>query len=378
MDTPSAASRGLRWAGVLAWAAAALPVALAAVDRGFPARFVVALAAFALFLAAFWWTTAPAAESDRRRLLLGAGLLVAAALGAAFAVPATSTFVLAVVAAALFPFVFSLRVAVALVAAQTVAIAAAYRGAPPAALATLAGVYAGFQLFALFVAWLMESERRARLALAATNAQLRVTHRLLADRVRRAERDRLAGDLHDLLGHELVALRVNLEAARRHEGDVARTHLAQAAGLAERMLADVRDLAVATRRSPTLDVAGALRDLAAGVPRPVVDIAVDPELALDDADVAEAVVRCGQESLTNAMKHGDAAHLRIEVGHEPHRIVVTSRDDGNGAGPVFAFGEGLSGLRRRAERLGGTLEAGNVPGGGFRVRMEVPLREGET
>jgi len=369
-----ASSIGLRWAGMVAWGAAGLPVVLAANDRGLHPRIAAALAAFVVFGAAFWWASAPRERTSARRLRTGLAVQLLAAVAAAFAVPVTSTFVLAVIVATQLPPAFSLRTCIGIVLAQTFVIAAAYRAAPPAMIATLAGIYGGFQFFGLFTAWIMEREQRARLELAAAHAQLLSTRELLADRVRRSERDRLAGDLHDLLGHDLVALRVNLEAARLHEGDVARGHLDQAHELAGRMLTDVRDLVRATRRTE-VDLPAALRELARGVPRPHVELDIEEPLGLADPDVAEVALRCAQEALTNAMRHSDASRLRIAVRREPHALVVTAQDDGRGAGPGFVFGSGLEGMQRRAARLGGKVTAGDVPEGGFRVVLEVPVRK---
>ena len=371
MDASStAAERGLRWAGLVAWGAAALPIVLAAVNRGLNPRFAASLAAFLVFGAAFWIATTP----DARRLRAWLGVQLLAAVAAVFAVPATSTFVLAVIVATQLPAAFSLRTCIGIVLAQTIVIAAAYRAASPAMLVTLGGVYGGFQLFGLFTAWVMQREQRARLELSAAHAQLLSTRELLADRVRRSERDRLAGDLHDLLGHDLVALRVNLEAARRHEGDIARGHLDQAHELAGRMLTDVRDLVRATR--PTeIDLPAALRELARGVPRPHVELDIEEPLGLTDPDVAEVALRCAQEALTNAMRHSDASNLWIGVRREPHKLIVTARDDGRGAGPEFVPGSGLEGMQRRAARLGGKVTAGDLPEGGFRVLLEVPVRK---
>jgi len=375
MDASSnAAARGLRFAGVLAWGAAALPVVLAVAARGITPRFAASLAAHLVFGVAFWLSTAPAEQTSKRRLRAGLAVQLLAAAAAAFAVPVTSTFVLAVIVATQLPATFSLRTCVIVVLAQTVVIAAAYRAVPPGMLATLVGIYGGFQLFGLIMSWVMEREKRGRLDLAAANAQLLSTRELLADRVRRSERDRLAGDLHDLLGHDLVALRVNLEAARRHEGDTARGHLEQAHELAGRMLTDVRDLVRATRRTE-IDLPAALRELARGIPRPQVQIEIEEPLGLTDPDVAEAALRCAQEALTNAMRHSDAGHLRIEVRREPHLLIVTAQDDGRGAGAEFTFGNGLQGMQRRAAHLGGKLTAGDAPDGGFRVVLEIPVRK---
>jgi signal transduction histidine kinase len=312
-------------------------------------------------------------------LRVNLALQVFAAAVATFAYPLTSTFVLAVIVATQLPLAFSLRTSIAIVVAQTMLLGSAYHAAPVAMIATLVGIYCGFQFFALFTAWIMEREKQGRLELAAANAQLLSTRELLSDRVRRSERDRLAGDLHDMLGHDLVALRLNLEAARRHDAETARQHVEQAHELAGRMLTDVRDLVRTTRRTE-IDLPAALQQLARGVPMPHVELDIDNPLTLSDPDVAEAALRCAQEALTNAMRHSHATHLRITVRRQLHSLVVTAQDNGRGVAADFEFGSGLRGMQSRAARLGGNLTAGAVsspagPDGGFRISMELPLRQ---
>ncbi|MHC4957824.1 MAG: sensor histidine kinase [Planctomycetota bacterium] len=373
MDNASTtAERGLRAAGLLAWAGAALPLVLTVMDRGLSPRRALALVAFLVFGAAFVYATAPA-RRRRSHLLAGIGLQFVAAASAAFIYPATATFVLTVIVAIQFPFVFPLRGALLAVLAQTILVAGAYRGAPARDIAALIAIYGAFQVFGLITTWLMEREQAGRIQLEAAHAQLLSTRQLLADRVRRAERDRLAADLHDVLGHELVALRVNLEASRRHEGEAARDHLGVACDIAGRLLDDVRDLVHATSGG-TVDLGAALAELRDGVPRPRVHLDIDDPLDVADADAAEAALRCAQEALTNAIKHGGADNVWIDVHRRPHRLVVGVRDDGSGASGSEP-GSGLQAMRERAERLGGALDAGNDPDGGFRISMEIPVRE---
>jgi len=109
MDSASTtAERGLRAAGLLAWAGAALPLVLAVIERGLSPRRALALVAFLVFGAAFVYATAPT-RRRRSHLLAGIGLQFVAAASAAFIYPATATFVLTVIIAIQFPFVFPLR-----------------------------------------------------------------------------------------------------------------------------------------------------------------------------------------------------------------------------------------------------------------------------
>ena len=91
-------------------------------------------------------------------------------------------------------------------------------------------------------------------------------------------------------------------------------------------------------------------------------------------DAAEAVVRCAQETVTNAVRHAGASRLVISVRRDGPQLIVVATDDGRGPRETDSDqGEGLRGMRKRAERLGGTMQVGAAEGGGFEVRLEIPM-----
>ena len=102
----------------------------------------------------------------------------------------------------------------------------------------------------------------------------------------------------------------------------------------------------------------------AGRPRPV-------PVALD-----VAVYRIVQEALTNALRHAPHATVRVMVAYEPRGVAVTVEDDGNGTSdaPSEGCGYGILGMRERAASLGGELDAGSLPDGGFCVHAFLPFR----
>jgi len=181
------------------------------------------------------------------------------------------------------------------------------------------------------------------------------------------ERNRIARDLHDLLGHSLTTITVKAALAKRlAEADPARAarEIGEVEELARRALTDVR-AAVSSYREMTLagELASAQEVLrAAGVTAHVLtptDV-VRP-------DLQELFAWVTREGVTNVVRHSRAGQCSITLG--PGSIEIT--DDGIG-GSVSAATDGLIGLRERVTAAGGTLEAGPRSGVGWRLAVSVP------
>jgi signal transduction histidine kinase len=255
------------------------------------------------------------------------------------------------------------RVLVAICAglcAQHVAFGAYYQSATSSAIELI-----GFLAAAAFIAVFAEAiaaERRAR----ASVAQLATMQ----------ERNRLAREIHDSLGHYLTVIHLQLEiAARGIDRDVAAAAAAvqQAKQLTRDGLEDVRRSVAALRAplsEPLADAIGALvAQLAAtgtaatfavrGDPRPV-----PPAVSL-------TLFRTAQETLTNVEKHADASHVAVELDFGAATVELRVRDDGRG-GAAGEAGFGLRGVRERVALVGGRVEITSTPGEGFHVRVVVP------
>jgi signal transduction histidine kinase len=233
---------------------------------------------------------------------------------------------------------------------------------------------AGFQAFAAVAVYLARQEAEAKQDLAQTNAELRATRALLAETSRVNERTRIARELHDVLGHDLTALRLQLEVATHVGEGKAPSHVAKAQEVSERLLANVRDVVTAMRATPPPDLGAALRVLAEGVPGLRVHLDVPQPFALEDPARAHCVLRCVQEIVTNALRHARAQNLWIEIARgEDGAISVDAKDDGCGAA-VVRTGGGLSGMRARLEEMGGFLSVASAPS--FVVSARLPAARG--
>jgi signal transduction histidine kinase len=201
------------------------------------------------------------------------------------------------------------------------------------------------------------------------------------------ERLALAHELHDVIGHALVAINVRAAAAARHErkasGGEAGMALDEIASASAEALTELRTAVKALRAAqdgpaplhPIQDMAS-LADLVAGVEAAglAVDLDVIGAPAALPASVGHAGYRIVQEGLTNVLRHSTArqAHVRVKV--DDCAVVIEVVDDGRQRATTFlAGGHGVRGMQERAAALGGTCEAGMANGAGWRVRARIPL-----
>ncbi len=241
-------------------------------------------------------------------------------------------------------------------------------------LLTLAS-YAAFQAFAALVMhYAVKSEAMAA-ELKKVNAHLLATRSLLGETARDQERLRLSRELHDVAGHKLTALKLNLRnLARRSELKDCR-ELDTAANLAGELLDDLRAVVRQLRDHDGIDLAGGIRRLIEPLPSPRVALDLDESARIPRAMQAEALLRVVQEGLTNAARHGRARHAWVALGREGEQLQLTLDDDGELSWPIQP-GNGLNGMRERLAELGGSLELAPSGRGGLSLTARLPLEAG--
>jgi signal transduction histidine kinase len=232
-------------------------------------------------------------------------------------------------------------------------------------------IYLGFQAFAALIAHYARSAERARDQLALVNADLLATRALLADSARDAERLRVARELHDVAGHKLTAMSLNLHALAGDPALAARSELTIARRMAGELLADIRNVVHALRDARGLDLATALHALAAPLPRPRLELEIAQDVRIDDPSLADTVLRLVQEALTNSARHGSAARVCVRLRRAAAALEITIEDDGVLRGPLRE-GNGLSGMRERVAGAGGRIAFECGARGALRIHAELP------
>lgn len=217
------------------------------------------------------------------------------------------------------------------------------------------------------------TEANARLHEQATHADELATTR---------ERNRLAREIHDGLGHYLTVIKVQLDAAAatlHEQPEVARRSVETASRLAAEALDDVRR-SVGTLRQETARAPLVTRlQTLAGQAHPTASLQIEGSPRTLSQSVEHALHRAAQEGLTNVSRHAAAQHVVLRLDFRtPGQVRLDVEDDGRGLPPIAAAprtgsgGFGLAGLRERFAPLGGRIELRARADGGCVLTAEVP------
>jgi signal transduction histidine kinase len=236
--------------------------------------------------------------------------------------------------------------------------------------------------------WLGDGARRRQEAVASARqraAELEEAREELARRAVTEERLRIARELHDVVAHSMSIIAVQSGVGVHvldSQPEEARKALAAVEATSRQALVEMRRLLGVLRQeaeprgslSPAPGLAE-LETLAAEVARAGVRVEVHIEGTPCElpAGLDLSAYRIVQEALTNVVRHAGPATARVAVRYSPGQVALEVVDDGRGPGAEDRGGHGLAGMRERAALYGGTLEAGPVPGGGFRVAATLPV-----
>lgn len=211
----------------------------------------------------------------------------------------------------------------------------------------------GISAFSYVLSLVASRQQNAKEELRKLNSELRATQVLLADSSRINERLRISRELHDLIGHHLTALSLNLEVASHITSGKAQNQVKKAQGIARLLLSDVRDVVSAFRNKGNLNFAQAIIELTDGIPRLKIHIDIDRDYTIEDPKLAQTMLRCTQELITNCMKHARANNLWLEFHKNDEEISIIIKDDGIGHSFSFQEGNGLTGIKERAKQFNG-------------------------
>ena len=216
-------------------------------------------------------------------------------------------------------------------------------------------IYLGLSGFSFTISLVAFRQQNAKEELRMLNTELKATQVLLADSSRINERLRISRELHDLIGHHLTALTLNLEAASHMTEGKPQTYVKKAHSIARLLLSDVREVVGKFRQSGTLDLGLAIKELLSGIPRLKVIQEIPDEYMVEDPKLAQTILRCTQELITNSMKHAQANQIKVKLLRTDNTVVLVVQDDGIGLGQS-QIGNGMTGMAERVKLLNGHCE----------------------
>jgi signal transduction histidine kinase len=227
----------------------------------------------------------------------------------------------------------------------------------------------------------MVAERQSRDKLAIANEKLRQYALRIENQAILQERNRIARDIHDSLGHSLTALNIQLETALKlwqSNPEKAKAFLTRAKDLGSQSLQEVRQSVSAMRSDPVQgrSLEAAIASLAEELQR---STGIKPTCSLHlerplPAEVHTAAYRIVQEALTNIFKYAFATRVKIQLQATSDELQLIVEDNGRGFNvEANTTGFGLQGMRERTLALGGQLAIDSKPGNGSRITAHFPL-----
>jgi signal transduction histidine kinase len=282
--------------------------------------------------------------------------------------------ILLVLAAAQLAALRDRRVAIsALTLANGVMLVWLARSLPTAKALQVSLAYVAFELFAAFVSRAAYVALESRREVLRTNRELQAARALVTEGVRVQERLRLSRELHDIAGHKLTALKLHLALETRTRTTSEPKALAQCLTLTDELLTEIRMVVSALRQEDHIDLRAALLALDPAVASVSVQFNLEPEAVVSDIGKAEALLRCAQEGVTNALRHGGATEVVVTLSRREEQLVLSVEDNGTGYPSLTPpMGNGLRGLRERLEEFQGVLSLNRRTPRGCILRAALP------
>lgn len=205
-------------------------------------------------------------------------------------------------------------------------------------------------------------------------AELKVAQGRLAERSRRDERRKIRQDLHDKMGHELAAMNINLQLLEHkflNRSAEETSTLMQAQDSCQRLFSTLGTVVGELRKQTNAQFYDQLEQMIANVPSLKITLECEASLKIQNDIIADNLLCCIQEGLTNILKHSQAKKAWITIQYENEELNVTIRDNGKTVTQIKA-GNGLTGLQNRMATIGGTAKAQLIEQGGFQVVLNLP------
>jgi signal transduction histidine kinase len=216
-------------------------------------------------------------------------------------------------------------------------------------------IYFMLQVFGFSAIETVHREAKAKEDLAAINQELLATRFMLKASSQKQERLRISRDLHDVIGHQLTALSLNLEVAKHKVPEEFKPLLQENLQLAKTLLTDVRQVVKEMRDEEQFDLISSLTNLISQLPNCQLTVNASPEI--NSLRLKQQLMLCLQEGISNALRHGKANQFTLSSDKVDNRLVIELSDNGSAIAKnsPSLFGSGLLGLNERLADFSGKV-----------------------
>jgi len=231
------------------------------------------------------------------------------------------------------------------------------------------------QIFGFSTLEITLREERAKEELAAINQELLATRFMLKSSSQKQERLRISRDLHDVIGHQLTALSLNLEVASHKVPEEFKPLLQDNLLLAKTLLSDVRHVVKEMRDEEQFDLTINLSNLVSQLPD--CKLIIESPICIDSLRLKQQLMFCLQEGISNALRHGKASELVLANTQVENSLVIELIDNGVGLGKnnQSDFGSGLKGMEERLVDFNGKVELIDNSSGGSGCTLKLKVED---
>jgi len=226
-------------------------------------------------------------------------------------------------------------------------------------------IYFLLQIFGFSTIEIVHREVKTKEELAVINQELLATRYMLKTSSERQERLRISRDLHDVIGHQLTALSLNLEVASHKVPPEYKPLITQNLVQAKNLLTDVREVVKEMRTTEQFDLSVTLQGLVDQFPNCTLEIESLPEV--DSLSLKQQLMFCLQEGSSNALRHGKANKLILLGEKSEQALTLSLIDNGSSVNQDSnndnVFGSGLKGMQERLKPFNGNVELLFSPSG---------------
>jgi len=216
-------------------------------------------------------------------------------------------------------------------------------------------IYFMLQIFGFSAIETARREEKAKEELAAINQELLATRFMLKSSSQKQERLRISRDLHDVIGHQLTALSLNLEVAKHKVPEEFKPLLQENLQLAKTLLTDVRQVVKEIRDEEQFDLLLSLENLISQLPNCQLTVISSPEI--NSLRLKQQLMFCLQEGISNALRHGKANQFTLNTIKIDNNLVIELSNNGSAKteNTPTSFGSGLLGLKERLVDFSGKV-----------------------